>query len=66
MKKRKKRTKKIVRIEIRGGIADILSVPAGVRVEMRDYDTEGVDGNPPFVEYECDGPVNEDATFAKD
>ena len=28
-------------IGVRGGVAEVLSCPAGVRVEIRDYDTEG-------------------------
>ena len=30
-----------VEIEVRGGVAEVISIPEGVRVILRDYDVEG-------------------------
>uniref|UniRef100_A0A6H2A1T2 Uncharacterized protein n=1 Tax=viral metagenome TaxID=1070528 RepID=A0A6H2A1T2_9ZZZZ len=31
-------------IEVRGGCVEVISQPDGIEVEVRDYDTEGLDG----------------------
>jgi hypothetical protein len=51
---------KIVRIEIHRGVPEIIAVPEGVRVVIRDFDTFE---DEPYEDMACDGPMDEDATF---